>query len=773
MNLRLLYIFIFYSFWSFSQDYSDKWEGYFSYNNIKGVAISEDKLLAAAENSVFEHNLLTNINLKTSTIQGLSGAQISSYYFSEIYNTSIIGYDNGLIEVITPEGTLSIVDIINKLSIAPNIKKINHIYELEGLIYLSCDFGITTYNLDDLEFGDTYFIGNSGEVISVRQTTIKDEYIYAATSQGIKRARYEAANIIDFSKWEILNTASNDWKSIVNFNDTIYAINNSNTLFYNYDGNSFINQINISNETLDHVVSNGKMLITSAKNVSAYNPPFNIVNTISMPNDIDASFTVSVLSNDNLYVGTDTNGILNFNFSAGTIIDQILPDGPMENNIFSLATQDSNIWLVYGEYSLFGNPYPLTKKGYSYFKNNEWTNVKYDSFVETLNTDQITDLVSISINPFNSNQYYISSFFSGLVEVINDVPTNLFNNTNSELESLGPFLNPPNPNYIDIRVGKTNFDRNGVLWLTNNRVDNALKSYDVQNNIWNEYSFKDIIADPLNDENLFNDIEIDQNNNKWIGSIKNGVIGVATNNSSFTVKNITDSNGNLPSQIVNALAIDNDNNLWIGTDKGLRVLYNTNGFFTTNNTQTVPIIISENGVPQELMFGQKITDIKVDGANNKWVSTLNAGVFYFSQNGQETIYHFTTNNSPIPSNTIIEMSIDQNSGKIYFVTPKGMVSFNANATASASNFDNVVIQPNPVRPNYQGKVIIKGLVDGANIKITDISGNLVDENTVKGGTYEWDQTAFGKYKVASGVYIVMLTTEDGEESTVEKIMIVR
>jgi hypothetical protein len=173
------------------------------------------------------------------------------------------------------------------------------------------------------------------------------------------------------------------------------------------------------------------------------------------------------------------------------------------------------------------------------------------------------------------------------------------------------------------------------------------------------------------------------------------------------------------------------------------------------------------------MLGQSITDIKVDGANNKWISTLNSGVFCFSPDGQQTIYKFTKDNSPLPTNAIIDMSIDQTTGEIYFATEKGMVSFNSNATSSSDNLDNVVIQPNPVRPNFDGNIIIKGLVDGANIKITDISGNLVNENTVSGGTYEWNQTAFGKYKVASGVYIIMITTEDGEETTVEKVMIVR
>ena len=107
-----------------------------------------------------------------------------------------------------------------------------------------------------------------------------------------------------------------------------------------------------------------------------------------------------------------------------------------------------------------------------------------------------------------------------------------------------------------------------------------------------------------------------------------------------------------------------------------------------------------------------------------------------------------------------------------------MVSFNSNATESATNLENVYAFPNPVRPEHMKdsnfKLKIRGLVDGSNLKITDISGNLVYETTVEGGTaFDWDMTAFGTHKVASGVYIIMVTTKDNEETTVEKVMVVK
>lgn len=757
MNFKLLYLSLFFSTLIFAQDYSGQWEGHYSYLNITGIAHDQDNVLASAENAIFKHNINTQENSNTSTINGLTGETISYYYYSDIYSTSVIGYENGLVEIVTPERVITVVDILNKPSIPPNIKRINHIYEFNGLVYLSCDFGISTYSLDNLEFEDSYFIGIAGGHISVKQTTVKDDYIYAATNEGIKRAQHADSNIIDFSLWETLTTSATNWKSITTFNDRIYAIDSANSLYYNYNGTSFDNQSNLTTSVLDHRVANGKMLITSASVTNVYDAPLTNIQTINNQPEYGSNFTVSTLTNNKVFIGTESDGIFSFNLSDATLNQQIKPNGPTENSAFSITATKNELWVVYGAHSSLGSPFPQTKKGFSHLKNNNWLNTEYSNVLTAAN------LVSVTVNPFNPDQVFMGSFWDGLLEVNNDIPTVLYNETNTDLELWNGW----------ILSQKSTFDSDGKLWFTTVRVNDPLKVYNPQDGSLISYEFSSLFSNPGSDEINYSDIVIDQNNVKWLGTTLNGVVGFSENNGTTMIKNISEDNGNLPSFVVRAIAIDNDNNLWIGTNLGLRVLYNTSGFFTTANPQAESIIILEEGIPKELMFGQTITDIKVDGANNKWVSTLDAGVFLFSPDGQNTIHHFTKDNSPLPSNGITDMSIDNTSGVIYFATEKGMVAFNANSTTSATDLENVVIQPNPVRPNYNGNVIIKGLVDGSNIKITDVSGNLVDENTVKGGTYEWNQTAFGKHKVASGVYIVMVTTKEGDETTVEKVMIVR
>ncbi len=138
--------------------------------------------------------------------------------------------------------------------------------------------------------------------------------------------------------------------------------------------------------------------------------------------------------------------------------------------------------------------------------------------------------------------------------------------------------------------------------------------------------------------------------------------------------------GNLPTSDVRAIAIDNRNQLWIGTTKGLRVLSNVSNFQTENQLTTNSIIILEDNLAQELLYEQFITDIVVDGTNNKWIGTADSGLFLVSPNGQETLYHLTINNSPLPSNVINDIDINSSTGEVFIATDKGLVSFRGIAT---------------------------------------------------------------------------------------------
>jgi hypothetical protein len=441
-----------------------------------------------------------------------------------------------------------------------------------------------------------------------------------------------------------------------------------------------------------------------------------------------------------------------------------MPNGPSRNSIFSINTSSSNIWAVYGDYTTQFNPDPLLYKGISKYINNQWLNIPYSDV--HFSGSETPDLVRVTVNPTNENQIFISSYFAGLLVFDNDVLTTVYNETNSGLESIFP----TDPVDSNLRIEQSAFDKAGNLWMTNGLVANGIKELKA-NGQWQSYSVTTIINNFF--EARLGKMVIDRNGTKWICTTSDGVIAFNENGNIYKKITFGEELGNLPIEDARCLAIDNRSQLWIGTRKGLRVLPSIGSFNNEEQMKANAIIILENDLAQELLFEQFVTDIVVDGSNRKWIGTADSGVFLFSSNGQETIYHFTKDNSPLPSDVIRDIDINDVTGEVFFVTQKGMVSFKGTSTKPSDSLSDAYVYPNPVRPEFFGTVKIAGLIANANIKITDIEGNLVYETTSIGGTVEWDTTAFGKYKVASGVYMIFIAADDASDTTVKKVMIIR
>jgi hypothetical protein len=740
------------------------WQGYFSYNDIRDVSQSTTTIFAASENALYSKNSTTNQIKTTNTIDGLSGQTITSLYYSTTSNKTLVGYENGLMVVINEaDGSmLNIVDIINK-QLPANLKRINHFMEYNGIVYVSCDFGIVQFNLTTMLFGDTYFIGNNGAEISIRQTTVFNGFIYAATIDGIRKADIANKNLIDFNQWSQI--VSGSWSSVEAFGTELIAINSSGYIHkYNSGSNSFTGFLQLPQAAVDMRMAENYLIITTSSSVSIYNKQMALVRQInsSQITETSVSFTCATSIEDKIYIGTKENGMYTTTISVSSEFENVMPSGPSRNNIFAIQATTTSLWTVYGDYDLFYNPYGLDSYGISKYSETGWLNIPYQKVFGA------KSMVRIAVNPANENEVYASSFFSGLLKIVDDLPSILFNQSNSALESL--ILAPPNPSYIDIRINGTAFDKSGNLWVTNSLIKNGLKNLSASGQ-WQSYSL-DKILDASSRTN-FSRLSIDKNGTKWIATDKDGLVGFNEKNNVFKKITFGTDLGNLPTTDVRVAAPDNNNQLWIGTTKGLRVLSNIGSFLTEDQLTTKPIIILEDDLAQELMYEQFITDIVVDGANNKWIGTVDSGVFLVSPNGQQTKYHFTETNSPLPSNSINDIDINSATGEVFIATAKGMVSFKGVATGANEDLNNVFVYPNPVRPEYDGTVKISGLLNKATIKITDIEGNLVYETTSEGGTIEWDTTAFGKHKVASGVYMVFISAQDGIETKVKKVMIIR
>ena len=175
---------------------------------------------------------------------------------------------------------------------------------------------------------------------------------------------------------------------------------------------------------------------------------------------------------------------------------------------------------------------------------------------------------------------------------------------------------------------------------------------------------------------------------------------------------------------------------------------------------------------QILLETETINTIEIDGANRKWMGTQTSGVFLISEDGTEQIHHFTEENSPLPSNEIRDIEINDETGEVFFGTLNGIVSYKSTATEAGDYFSDVYAYPNPVRPEFDGTIAIKGLVRDSDVKITDVSGNLVYETTSYGGQATWNGRTFDGQRVKSGIYLVFASSADGSRAIVTKIAVV-
>lgn len=773
---------------SLAQDYSKDWTGHYSYLDIKDISQGNNKVFGAAENAIFIYDIQTKKTEKLSTINGLSGETISSIQYVEDLGVLLIGFDNGLIQVYTESNQeiLSVVDILDKATIPSNTKKINHFNIFNEIAYISTDFGISLYDIQSLEFGDTYFIGAAGAQSQINQTTIFNDFIYSASLTGIQRAEINNPNLIDYKEWELV--IGGNWNAIEGFDNKIYATQVTNKSIYEFDIITAPNVlVTYQDIPLDLRNENEQLTLTTKSEIFVYSPNFTQLVNINSNDYNQTQFIAGFISEDreSIYAGTEgiVNvgksgfGILKININDLMMFEELHPDGPLLNRFFQVKTQAGDVWGTHGGHDEVYNVFQgIRRTGISHLSNAIWQNISYSTIEATITEPWA--LSYIAPNPFNENLVYISSGFSGLIEIQDNQPRKLFNQDNSTIA-------PIDGTVFNVTLA-SHYDKDGALWLATSRNERILNKF--KDNQWESFDLAQVIPSPGSNLGI-SDISSDDEGSLFMGSHNFGLIGFKENNGNPILRNISGPDENLPTTGVTAVEVDKRDQVWIGTNRGLRVIFNTDNFFDNPNYNPSEIIVLDNGEASELLFQQYITDIEVDGANNKWIGTLDSGLFYFSSDGQETILRFTKDNSPLPSNDILDISIDDNTGLVYIATEKGLLAYNSQSSGPKDNFDDAFVFPNPVRPNFNivdEKIKIRDISENVNIKITDVAGNLVAEaesntNTrfngynleIDGGTALWNGKNLVNEQVASGVYLVMLSDLESLETKVLKVMIVR
>lgn len=769
--MNRLFIFIISTIFSFQSLFAqeipiENWKDELPYQNAKMIVQSTNKIYCATNVSLYSVDKTDSSLEQLSKATGLSDIGFSALYFDVERDQLLIAYNNSNIDLLNKNGVYNIADIKRK-NIVGN-KSINSIFQIGNLAYLCCGFGIVVMNLDKREIADTYYPGQSTSYNNVNALSADADYFYAATSTGLYRASLNSQNLSDYSQWQktevVVGMPNLEVKQIISSSNLLYCTVNDSVFRLNAtlwtkifwrDKMSIASLNNGGNELL--VCTNSDSAI--AKKVFK----------IGSDNSIDSIQANFISPQQVLKDGSGTYWIadeqLGLNYFLNGKTAPIYPKGPGSYKAADIASWNGTTYVVPGgvnnwNYSYEASGFFISYSGY-------WINFNKYNAGGVLDT--VTDIFKIAINP-TTGETYLGSFGGGIIKLNADGSYNNIYKFNSSLQA--PQLDP-----TSVRASGLAFDSDQNLWVSNYGAAKPL-SVKTPTDVWKSFS-----PTTNNAGGQLADIVVDQSNNKWIILARgNGILvydsgddPLASNDDQWKTLVTGIGTGGLPSKNVQCLAVDKDGYIWVGTDQGVAVYYCPYDVFSAGSCDAQQIIVKQDLYNGYLLGTETINDLTVDGANRKWFATNN-GVFLMSADGTDQILHFTTDNSPLFSNNISCIGINNINGDVYFGTDLGIIVYRSDATEGTENgdlADSTYIFPNPVRENFTGAVAIQGLAYQSQVKITDLSGALVYETESNGGEAIWNAKDLKGNRVNTGVYLVYATNATGLNHLVGKIAVIK
>lgn len=743
------------------------WREHLPYQSVISVAEVGQNIYAATPFSIMYYNTQDASISRLSKVNGLSETGIKVIVASPDQSTLIIAYTNTNIDLVQHGRIINISDIERKPM--PGNKTINNIIFINNYAYLACGFGIVVLDINRHEIVDTYLIGPDGSHVNVLDIAFNpnDSHIYAATAQGIYKADINSPNLAHFVYWNhdyTISKPNDTYNHIVFFQNQMIVnrpgtTSNSDSLFLN-NGETWNYFLGSRNQRIKKIrAMDDELMVAHYNRIHFYDAGLN--ETMRLTDYQPGSLNISdaIISKDGtLYTG-DLNIALMKQVSEDFHFTSIGRSGPTTTDVFAMEPAGSNVWFVAGaRNSAWNNTW---KNGLLYgLVNNNW--VSYNRW-NTTGMENMLDIISLAVDPNNKNRLFAGSWGRGLIEMVDGTVVEIYNETNSSLQE-----HTLRPGWVG--VGGIAFDDNGNTWFTNNNAPELL-SVRKHDGSWRSFNLSPVASAVEIDK-----LVIDHSGQKWILERYHGLYvfndnGTIDNPADDQVKRLTGAtgNGNLPGATIHSLAVDQNGEIWIGTNEGVAVIRNPENVFNGGNYDAYLPIIDQDGYGAYLLESETVTAIVIDGANRKWFGTDRAGAFLMSADGLQEIHHFNTENSPMLSNSITAMTINDE-GEVFFGTTSGIVSFRTEATPAKPVLSDVIVFPNPVRPEYDGVIAVKGLVKDADIKITDIAGNLIFKTRAFGGQAVWNGRNFDGRRAQSGVYLVFVSNNDGSETLATKIL---
>lgn len=733
------------------------WRDHLPYSDGVSVTKNGNLVYCAANSAIFIYDEEDSSIEKLNLVNGLSDIGINKIKHVPSNNRVVVAYKNGNLDIILEDKTIYNLSFIKNSSSIGN-KTINHIEVVNEFAYLSTGLGIIVLNTDKLEIADTYNYTSSGNIIT-NAVTFDNVNIYAASDNGVYFADKNSLNLSDFNTWNIIPELGNlKYNGIVFFGNQLFASYDdpawqADTLFTKNAGvwEKFPATFTPKNIT-GLSISNNRLIEIADQTLMIYDNLLNFIEQIwyiNSQSNLNAS--EAIIDDNNYWIADGNYGLLKKSDNFNTEI--ILPNGPSNSSAFNMDLIEEELWSVSGAYNSF-----KTANLVSHKSEGNWIDMPIN--ISDANGNTAFDMIAVAINPNNPSNAYIGSWGSGLYEYNNNQITAIYNAQNSSLDSTF---------FGSTIVASLAFDENNNLWITSSSSQINMKT---PSNTWYKFSFPGLISGGITSTLI-----IDDNNRKWIGLKDRKSIIVFDDNETLDNPNddqtilLTQTTNEIPGVNLNSMAKDLDGEIWIGTDEGIAVFYNPSEVLN-QTIKAERIYIQQDGQTQILLEREVITTIAIDGANRKWIGTQTSGVFLMSEDGTEEVEHFTTENSPLFSNNILDIVINHKTGEIFFGTEKGLVSYKGTATEADDDFNDVFVYPNPVREDYTGTIAIRGLVEDTDVRITDVSGNIVYQTKSLGGQAIWDGNDMHGNRVQTGVYLLFNASQGGDKKYAAKILFI-
>ena len=749
------------------------WQLHLPTNQAKALAEADDRVYVAAEDAFFYFDKQLSTTRLLSRRDGLSDVGVSGLAYDSVGQQLLVVYQNTNLDLLRRRDgkIINLPDIARKE--INGTKTINQVQISGRRAYLAASFGIVVVDLDRLEIRDSYTnIGPGGTVVQVFATAVANGTLFAATSNGLMRAALNG-NPLDYRNWttDLPARPGNPYRTLAVQDGRVVAGINGDRL-YAYEAGTgwraYVGNAPVGVEFRQLTPSRAGLLITDNRQVTVFNVTTG-ASKLTLNPVLLVNPQAALRARDGRYYLADyVNGLLRT--TDGQPAEQFLSNAPASAQAFSvLADARTNTVDIFT--GGFTDRYVQRDffRGFFEYKEGQWTNYTPTTQPDRSQYPNPKDLTRGTRTP--DGTLYVGSYGNGLLEWKAPGEFRLFNPTTNLPNPLRSAI--ASPDYT--RVTDVTTDAEGHVWVVNRHQvagQSGLFVFTPADNSWR------IIDYFAGSENL-DRIVLDGSGGVWVSRARAGGSGlgmIAYQPETRTARYYTQAIGaeGFSSDINEIYDVVKDRlgDIWVATIKGPAFFSDPGSAFDPNQGLSfrLPYVRRGVGTGFPTLFNEKISAIAVDGGNRKWFGT-DRGLWLFSDDASEELLHFTTDNSPLPSNRIVDVEVNDKTGEVFVVTDAGVVSYRGDASVTEGKASCAKVFPNPVRSNFAGPVGISGLANNAPVKITDVTGKLVYQTRANGGTVTWNLTDYNGRRVNSGVYLVLSSDADGKNGCVSKVAV--